>query len=282
MIQPSPEQLALLRPMERASFRLGDFVARRLKWLSIAWNSTFMVGLLWLGSGRRLKLRGLEHLAKLDRSDSVILVCNHLSFFDFFTVSAVWFRHTPLSRRMFFPVRAAFFYDSLPGLALNVLLGGMAMFPPVLRDRKRMRFNLYALDRLVAELGVPGTGVGIHPEGRRNKTDDPYTLLSAQSGVGKVALCAKNSKVVPVFMAGPGNNLAYEFLKNLFMADDNPIDLLFGPPVALDELRDQEMSGSIQREATQRCMASIQELADEARAIAAARERAGQTSLVAE
>ena len=281
MIQPSPEQLALLRPLERVGFRLGDLVARRLKWLSIAWNSTFMVWLLWLGSGRRLKLGGLEHLAGLSRDDSVILVCNHRSFFDFFTVSAVWFRHTPLSRRMFFPVRAAFFYDSLLGIALNVLLGGMAMFPPVLRDRRRMRFNLYALDRLVAELAVPGTGVGIHPEGRRNKTDDPYTLLSAQSGVGKVALCAKNAKVVPVFMAGPENNLAYEFVKNLFMAGDHPIDLLFGPPVHLADLREQPMSGSLQREATQRCMAGIQELADEARAIAAARSRTEQASLAA-
>ena len=45
-------------------------------------------------------------------------------------------------------------------------------------------FNRYALERCLYELDVPGTVLAVHPEGKRNKSDDPYALLPAQPSRG--------------------------------------------------------------------------------------------------
>ncbi len=62
-------------------------------------------------------------------------------------------------------------------------MSGMRMFPPVLRGesiRRRATFNEYSIQRTIEELQIPGTVMGLHPEGTRNKDDDPYKLLRAR------------------------------------------------------------------------------------------------------
>jgi 1-acyl-sn-glycerol-3-phosphate acyltransferase len=279
MIEPTPEQLAVLSPFERFSFRVADFVSRRARWLTIGWNSTVMSVTLWAGSGQRVRLQGLENIAHLDKDARVLLVCNHRTYFDFYTISSIWFRETCLSRRMLFPVRADFFYERPLGLALNAMMSGMSMFPPIFRSRRKIRFNMYAIARCVAELQVPGTTVGLHPEGTRNKSEDPYDLLPPQPGVGKIALDAEGVRIFPVFILGPTNNLAREFLVNFTAPRAHPIDVLFGPEIELADLR-QEEGLSAQREAARRCMAGIKALAERQREIAREREAAREASLV--
>ena len=70
------------------------------------------------------------------------------------------------------------------------------MFPPIMRGREKIGFNEYSIQRMIAELGVPNTLIGIHPEGTRNKTDDPYTFLKIRPGAGRVAL-AKATRPAP-------------------------------------------------------------------------------------
>src|SRR5690606_19144688 len=99
-------------------FRFADLWARRCSRFASRWNAIVPAGALWICGGRRFRTEGLEHLESVGPGDSVILVANHRSFFDFYVVSAMIYWRTRLPRRMLFPVRADFFYDHPAGVAL--------------------------------------------------------------------------------------------------------------------------------------------------------------------
>lgn len=256
----------MLTPMERWSFRLADLWARRFVGVASRWNAVVPAGALWLCGGRRFRTRGLEHLRSVGADDSVILVANHRSFFDFFVVSAMLYWRTRLPRRMLFPVRSEFFYDHPTGLALNFLISNMAMFPPVIRDPARRSFNRYSVDRCIAELSQPGTVIGLHPEGMRNRSEDPYSLLRAQPGVGRIVLAAKRAKVFPVFLHGLTNDIFAELVDNWIRPDERPIDIWFGPAIPYEDLRRCGERLAIQKRASDRALDAIRALADEHRA----------------
>ena len=137
-VRPTPEQLAPLTTFERATFRLADLLAApKLSPLSAAWNSVVMGALIYSCGGRRLRIHGLENLAPFGKKDSVLLVANHRSFFDFFTITAILYWRTKLTKRIFFPVRQRFFYDHPLGPAVNFAMSGMRMFPPIMREKDR-------------------------------------------------------------------------------------------------------------------------------------------------
>ncbi|MDB4939061.1 MAG: hypothetical protein JWP87_6033, partial [Labilithrix sp.] len=192
-VRPTPEQLAPLTRFERAAFRIADVLAApKLTPLSANWNSVVMGALIYSCGSRRFHIHGLENLAPFGKKDSILLVANHRSFFDFFTITALLYWRTKLTKRIFFPVRQNFFYDHPLGPAVNFAMSGMRMFPPVMRDKEKKAFNTYSVARCIEELNRPeiGTVLGIHPEGSRNKGDDHYAFLPAQPGVGRVALGA--------------------------------------------------------------------------------------------
>lgn len=263
---PTPRQLAPLGAVARFNFGLADWCVRHLGWWSRLWNSTFMATLTGAASSRRLRLSGLEHVTGLGPQDRVLFVANHRSFFDFFQIMAVTFHYTRLSRRVFFPVRATFFYDKPVGPLVNMLMSGMAMFPPIFRSRAGARFNSYALDRCVAELQQPGTVMGIHPEGTRNKGPDPYSLLRTTRGVGRVALQAGDGvRVIPVWVLGTQNNLLLEILRNFTAARRYPLDVIFGAPLDFSDLMERTEHAAAWKVAAQRCMGAIQALGAEHR-----------------
>lgn len=262
---PTEAQLAPLSKLERRTFRAADWFVRHMRWWATLWNYTFMAGLTWLACSRRLRVSGLEHVADLGPRDRALLVANHRSFFDFFQVMSVANRDTRLGRRLFFPVRSTFFYDHPLGPLVNLLMSGMSMFPPIMRHRSGVRFNEYALDRCVAELQVPGTVVGIHPEGTRNKGPDPYTLLRVTRGVGRVALQARGVRVVPIFVLGGGNDLPLEIVRNFTARERYPLDVMFGPAVDLSDLVDRAEDAAAWKEAARRCVEAIEALGAEHR-----------------
>lgn len=257
MTRPTREQLAMLRPTERVSFEVADFVVNHMPQAQAAWNTAFMGALIWSAGGRRLHIEGLENLALYGKRDRVLLVANHRSFFDFYVISAIIFWKTTLSKRIVFPVRANFFYDNPIGPVLNAAMSAMAMFPPILRDRHRLAFNRYSLQRCLEELEKPGTVMGLHPEGTRNKGDDPYGLLPAQPGVGKIAL-ETSAPVIPVFIHGLSNNLIVEWRRNWLTAKErNPITVMFGTPIDFGDLRAKGSRASTQKRAADRCLDAI-------------------------
>jgi 1-acyl-sn-glycerol-3-phosphate acyltransferase len=262
--RPTKDQLATLTPMERAAFEIGDFWSRYLVVPSKAWNTAFMGFMLWATSGRRLHVHGIEHLAKFKNPDRVLIVCNHRSFFDFYVISKIVFFHTELSHRIIFPVRSSFFYDHPLGPVVNAAMSGMRMFPPVMRSesvRRRATFNEYSVQRSVEELNTPGTVMGLHPEGTRNKNADPYKLLRARGGVGRIALGCPEAHIIPAFILGMSNDLPKEFAKNAFRPEESRIDCFFGPEVLLDDLRMLPSSPAIAQRASERMLDAVRDLA---------------------
>jgi len=266
--RPTKEQLGTLTFMERAAFEVGDFSSRWCVVPAKAWNTVFMGFMLWATSSRRLHVHGLPNLAKFGSKDRVLVACNHRSFFDFFVISRIVFFQTKLSHRILFPVRSSFFYDHPLGPIVNATMSGMRMFPPVMRGdsvRRRATFNEYSVQRSIEELSVPGTVMGLHPEGTRNKNDDPYKLLRARAGVGRIALGAPDAHVIPAFVLGISNNLPREFAANAFRPEETRIDCFIGPEVRLDDLRMLPATPSIAQRASERMLDAVRALGHEHR-----------------
>jgi len=267
MIQPTPEQLAQLKPLERFWFRVADFCLRRLKGFLIVWNHFNMVQGCRLINGRRWVVHGAEHLERLTKKDSLIVVANHRSFFDFYAIGAMLWSRTRLSKHILFPVRSPFFYDSWLGGLVNGWMSGFYMFPPIIRTKDRRGFNKYALDRMVAELQRPGQILGIHPEGTRGKGDDPYVFLKTQPGVGRIVLAAPDVRVLPVFILGLSNSMKTEFKRTWFSKESHPIHIHFGPPLEFDDLREKGQRMSVAMLAARRAMDGVAALGERHRAM---------------
>jgi 1-acyl-sn-glycerol-3-phosphate acyltransferase len=282
-VRPTPEQLAPLTRFERAAFRIADVLAApKLTPLSANWNSVVMGALIYSCGSRRFHIHGLENLAPFGKKDSILLVANHRSFFDFFTITALLYWRTNLTKRIFFPVRQNFFYDHPLGPAVNFAMSGMRMFPPVMRDKDKKAFNTYSVARCIEELNRPdvGTVLGIHPEGTRNKGDDPYAFLPAQPGVGRVALGATRAHVIPVFVLGMGQSIPGEWRMNWLAPDQHPVDVYFGKPIDFSDLRPKANMLTTQKRAADRCLDAIKLLADEQRRAAAVRDGRDPASVV--
>lgn len=237
VLVPTDEELSVLDSSEKIGFKLTHRMNLG------AWKTfwTFCqrhLGSLWIKicTYNLMNVFGIENIEDSDVSRPLLLVANHRSFFDMYTVSSVIFRQTKRPIKLFFPVRAKFFYDSPIGWFVNLVMGWWAMYPPFFReDRevKKREFDKFSVRRLI-QLASEGHGhiIGFHPEGKRNLNEDPYELLPAQPGIGKVIYVAK-PQVVPVFIAGLGNDLPKQVLGN--WTGGEKVRIWFGEPVDLSE-----------------------------------------------
>jgi 1-acyl-sn-glycerol-3-phosphate acyltransferase len=226
------------------------------------------VGQGWIHYGSR-HLRhvfGKDRLPSLEQDGSILVVANHRSFFDLYVITAELVR-AKMKKRIVFPVRSTFFYDHPLGFLVNLLASFLAMYPPLFRERKKAALNLLGLDELGWMLRRGGVFAGIHPEGTRNRGDDPYQLLPAQPGVGRIIYKAQ-VPVVPVFVLGLGNDF-FGQLKRNFLRKGEPITVVFGSPVALDDLLSQNPSPRLYQKIAQRCMDAIAEVGQEERKLRA-------------
>lgn len=228
------------------------------------------VGQSWIHhcSKNLLQVHGLERV-DFDHPKSVLLVANHRSFFDLYAVTAQLMRRG-LNKRIVFPVRADFFYDNPVGLFINFCMSFFSMYPPLFRDRKKAQLNALMLDELAWLLDRGGIFAGFHPEGTRNKGDDPYKLLPARPGVGRVAH-RSGVVVVPVFINGLGNDMLRQAKSN-FDGTGCPIIVVFGAPVDLGELLEEPASPRVYQAIAQRCMDAISALGEEERQLRARTE----------
>jgi 1-acyl-sn-glycerol-3-phosphate acyltransferase len=277
MSGPTPEQLSVLTPFERKAFKVADFLAKpALSPLSAGWNSVVMGALIYSCGSRRFHIHGLDIMQRFGKKDSVLLVANHRSFFDFFSITAILYWRTQLTKRIFFPVRSSFFYDHPLGPPVNFAMSGMRMFPPVLREKEKKAFNNYSVSRCIEELERPeiGTVLGIHPEGTRNKGDDPYAFLPAQPGTGRIALGLSKAKVIPVYVLGMGQSIGGEMKMNWGAPKEHPVDMYFGEPLDFEDLKPKANMLTTQKRASDRCLDAIKTLAERQRRDAA--KRAGK------
>ena len=207
-----------------------------------------------------LRIRGIERLPSLTDGRGLIVVSNHRSFFDMFVITATLYR-LGLRQRVLFPVRSTFFYDHPLGFFVNAVMSFLSMYPPIFRERRRQVLNHVAMAELAAlvESGIRSTG--IHPEGTRGKGDDPYTLLPAQAGVGRL-IHLSTVPVVPAFITGLGNVLWRQILGN-FTRRGPQIHLVFGSPVDFGDLRKAPANGRTYRLLSERTLDAIHQLGQE-------------------
>jgi 1-acyl-sn-glycerol-3-phosphate acyltransferase len=259
--------LDALTPLERAQVRLV-----RASLNSRAFDRTIRVlqrrvGQRWIRAvtSRLRHVHGLERLPAWDPTRSVICLANHRSFFDLYVTSAELVAQG-LPHRILFPVRSNFFYDHPLGPLVNGVMSFFAMYPPIFRDRSRAALNLASLDELAALLERGGFFVGMHPEGTRQRDGDPYTLLPAQAGVGRVIRKAPRALVIPVFVNGLGNDFVTQVRTGL-SGKGEPIHMVFGAPLDLGELRTAPESPRAYKQIAEACVQAIEQLGQEERRI---------------
>ncbi len=264
-IVPTKEELSVLAPFEKTGYKLASRMNRG------AWKRfwTFCqrhIGSLWiyLATYNLMNVFGLENIEQTDVQKPLLLVANHRSFFDMYTVSSVIFRQTSRPIKLFFPVRAKFFYDSPLGWFVNFVMGWFSMFPPFFRENREIKkrdFDKFSMRKLIEICSVGAAHVvGFHPEGKRNLSDDAYSFLPAQPGIGKVIM-ASRPQIVPVFIAGLGNDLPKQILGN--WRGGEKIRIHFGAPVDLSEFYEKRDSLRTHKEIADFLMLKIGELAEE-------------------
>jgi 1-acyl-sn-glycerol-3-phosphate acyltransferase len=214
-IDPAPDALGVLTGYERVGFMLAHRMnLGRVKRFWTFCQRYLGAGWIHLCTYNLLEVHGLDNLKAVDTSRPLLLVANHRSFFDMYVVSTVLFRYTGWRMQLFFPVRGRFFYESPLGSFVNFIMGWWSMYPPFFAESEKREFDKYSLRRLV-QLCSSGAGnvIGFHPEGTRNRDSDPYSFLRPQPGIGKLVKEAR-PQVIPVFIAGLGNDLRRQVLGN--------------------------------------------------------------------
>ncbi|MEO6392372.1 MAG: lysophospholipid acyltransferase family protein [Pyrinomonadaceae bacterium] len=259
VVAPTPQELAVLTKMERLSVRL---VARmnRGRWKAFWTTCQRYLGSLWiyLATNNLTRVYGWENIEAISPQRPLLLVANHRSFFDMYVVSALMYRRTDWIRALYFPVRGRFFYESPLGWFVNLVMGWWSMYPPFFAEGEKREFDKYSL-RVLTELcrTGPGNVIGFHPEGTRNKSGDPYSFLRAQPGVGKL-IKDSGAQVVPVFIAGLGNQLPRQVLGN--WTGGQPIRVHFGEQINFEEFIAKRDSVRTYKEITDLVMGRIADL----------------------
>ena len=269
--EPTPAELSVLAPIERFAFRVTHRMnAGRWKRLWTFCQRTLGAGWIRLATYNLMHVHGLEHVEATDHARPLLLAANHRSFFDMYVVSAELFRRTKWRKKLFFPVRGRFFYESLLGMFVNLMMGWWSMYPPFFAggDKpivEKRDFDKYSMRRLL-DLCRHGEGhvIGFHPEGTRNKGADPYTFLRPQPGIGRVIKEA-DPQVVPVFIAGLGNDLPRQVMGN--WRGGEPVRIHFGPALDLSAFRAKPDRLRTHKEIADFVMSKIAELGEQDRAL---------------
>jgi 1-acyl-sn-glycerol-3-phosphate acyltransferase len=244
-------------------------------------QSIFGAGWIHLSTYNLMQVYGLENIEAVSRDRPILLVANHRSFFDMYVVSTTLFRHTSWRKQLFFPVRGRFFYDSLLGMFVNLVMGWWSMYPPFFASGEKPLLEKRAFDkysfRLLTELCRKGAGnvIGFHPEGTRNRGADPYSFLPAQPGVGKLIKDAA-PQVIPVFVAGLGNDLSKQVLGN--WRGGEKIRIHFGSQLDLSEFLGKRDHVRTYKEISDFVMRKIAELGEQDRQGLAKEGRAGASA----
>jgi 1-acyl-sn-glycerol-3-phosphate acyltransferase len=267
---PTPE----LTPIERVAVAMGRFMNER-PWPKRA-QDIFLHGITkrWVRPviSSRVYVDGIDWLLEASPDRGVLLAANHRSFFDLYVImlslydaGATWLE------RMYFPVRANFFYEHPLGVAINFLVGGGVMYPPIFREQSKKAINRDSVERIIRFLGEPGTVVGMHPEGTRGKGPDPYELLPAHPGVGQFVLQARPI-AVPVFVNGLPNDilrgLADTYRKNA--RRDHPIIISFGQPFDYEEMATQKPRATLYKRCADLMLQEVRALGERERELRAA------------
>lgn len=269
LVLPTRDEFAVLSRIEKAGFSL----TRRMNhgsWKSLWTFCQRHIGSLWIfiATYNLMNVFGVDNVESTDVNRPLILVANHRSFFDMYTVSSVLFRRTVRPMNLYFPVRAKFFYTNPFGWFVNLVMGWWSMYPPFFREEgeaKKREFDKFSMRELlrIATEPLPNI-IGFHPEGKRNLNDDPYSFLPAQPGIGKV-IYSTRPQVIPVFIAGLGNDLPRQIFGN--WSGGEKVRIHFGKQIDLSEFYERSDRIRTHKEIGDHLMDKIAELGEADRAM---------------
>ncbi|MEZ5344575.1 MAG: lysophospholipid acyltransferase family protein [Pyrinomonadaceae bacterium] len=264
---PAPEELSVLGTTEKLGFRIAHWMNLG-RWKRFWGFCQRHIGSLWIKicTYNLMNVFGIENIENSDVKRPLLLVANHRSFFDMYVVSSVIFRQTSRPIKLFFPVRGKFFYDNPVGWFVNLVMGWWSMYPPFFREAKEAKkreFDKYSLRRLISicETGEAHV-IGFHPEGKRHQAETPYEFARAQPGVGKIVMDA-NPQVIPVFIAGLGNDLPKQILGN--WTGGEKVRIWFGEELDLSEFQSERNSVRTHKKIADFVMEKIGELGEKDR-----------------
>ncbi len=274
--EPTSEEFAVLTTFERFAFRLVHRMNQG-KWKRFWTGCQEILGAGWihLSTYNLMQVYGLEHVDAVSRERPILLVANHRSFFDMYTVSTVLFRNTTWRKQLFFPVRGRFFFQQPLGLFVNLVMGWWSMYPPFFASGEKPLIEKRSFDkysfRLLTDLTRRGAGnvIGFHPEGTRNKSPNPYSFLPPQPGVGKLIKDAA-PQVIPVFIAGLGNDLPKQVLGN--WRGGEKIRIHFGKQLDLSNYLSKPDRARTYKEISEFVMSKIAELGEQDKQLRGSRQ----------
>ena len=191
--------------------------------------------------------RGAEHLP---RTGGVVLVTNHISWFDPLAFAHYVFDNGRLPR---FLAKDSVFKI----LFVGRLLRGAGQIPVYRGSTDASKAFSAGVDAVRR-----GEAVVVYPEGTITRDPDLWPMVG-KTGAARIALAA-GVDVVPIAQWGPQEVLA-PYAKRLRLLPRKTMHLVAGPPVDLDDLRGRPISSELLREATARIMAALTELLEEIR-----------------
>ncbi len=151
--------------------------------------------------GNLFQEHNFERLRDADYDNSILVCANHRSYVDNFALAIRAMKHIPPDVRMIAPARTEGLFDKPWGIFLNFFLTFMNMYPPVVRSSRGAMWGKRVIQILTDLLLKGRLALFIHPEGGRNKGSDPYDLMPAKPGLGKIIHQSK-ATVFPVFLHG--------------------------------------------------------------------------------
>ncbi len=192
--------------------------------------------------GWRYKVEGKKNIPK---DTNVIIMPNHMSHFDAFLVGG-YFR----TKKVIGIADEKLFRNKFFG-KLAELLNGF----PVRKGTKSTKIVDYAMYRVGR-----GDSMLWFPEGQRNKNPRSNKLMAGKFGSGKLAHGVR-VPIIPAFISGA--EFAMPLGKTLTIGKGPRsirIDVKFGEPVYLDDLRELPESKETSRAAVDRIIDAIEEL----------------------
>ena len=206
-----------------------------------------------------------ERLEKVSYEHGVLVCGNHRSYLDPFAIAIRSMHHMPKGTRFIAPPRTEGLFDKPWGIFLNFVLTGMNMYPPVVRASRGSMWGKQVIEILIDLLLRGKVAIFIHPEGGRNKGSDPYDLLHAKPGLGKI-IHSTRAVVFPVFLQGFPNKPA-AFIKGNLKRGQPLVHAVMGEPIDFSAERAEPASPEIYRVIGRKLMEAIRVASVEEREI---------------
>jgi 1-acyl-sn-glycerol-3-phosphate acyltransferase len=190
--------------------------------------------------------------------DGIVVVSNHLSWFDPIALSHVLWDNGRPPR---FLAKEALFHAPLVG----PIVSNTGQIP-VFRETEVAADSVKAAVEAIHD----GEAVVVYPEGTITRDPDLWPM-TGRTGAARIALLS-GAPVIPIAQWGPQEVMA-PYAREFKMIPPKTMHMRVGGPVPLDDLRDEPLSASVLQEATARIMDELTVLLEQIRGEKAPSER---------